>query len=294
MTRPEQPSAGTVVSADGLALHYEIHGAGDPTLVLPLACWTLPDLAQTLPGFRIVGYDPRGRGQSAPVAADTAIGIEADVADLERLRTAVGLERMVLVGWSYLGGVVARYALAHPDRVSALVLLGPLPIRRIPHFGQGARAVSERIDAEAMAAVGRDARAGLHTSDPEKFCRAWYRALEPAYAATPGVLERMRAEPCRYPNEHPATVNTLLGRIWQGMGDWDWRKDFGAGTVPTLVLQGDADFQPRAVAEEWGELPNARVVILEGAGHLAWLDRPDAVRNAIRAFLAAPLSVGGW
>jgi proline iminopeptidase len=286
MTTPDPPAASGVSSADGLRLHCEVHGAGEATLIVPLACWMLPDLAAALPGLRAVGYDPRGRGRSDPVAADTRVGIEADVADLEHLRATLGLERMALLGWSYFGAVVARYALAHPDRVDSLVLLGPLPIRRIPHFGQAAQAVSQRIDAEGMAALGRDARAGIHTSDPERFCRGWYRALAPAYAATPRSLERMRADPCRWPNEHPAAVNTLLGRIWQVMGDWDWRREFRRMAVPTLVLHGDADFQPRTVAEEWGELPTARVVMLEGAGHLAWLDRPEAVGDAIRSFLA--------
>lgn len=288
MTIPDRAAtAGTVLTAGGLRLHYEIHGAGDPALVVPLACWTLPDLAFALPGLRIIGYDPRGRGRSDPVVADTRVGVDADVADLEQLRVALGLERLALVGWSYFGGGAARYALAHGDRVSSLVLLAPLPIRRIPHFGQAAQAVSERIDADAMASLGRDARAGVHTSEPERFCRGWYRALAPAYAATPEALDRMRANPCRWPNEHPAAVNTLLGRIWRVMGDWDWRKDFRRLTPPTLVLYGDADCQPRAVADEWSVLPGARLVVLPGAGHLAWLDRPDAVGEAISSFLGA-------
>jgi proline iminopeptidase len=277
-----------VRTRDGLSLHYEVHGAGDTTVLVPLACWTLPDVASLLPGLRIIGYDPRGRGRSDAVAAGTEVGIEADLADLEHVRAAVGLERVALLGWSYFGGLAARYALAHGDRVTALVLAGPLPIRRIPHFGQGAQAVAERIDADAMAALGRDARAGVHTAEPAKFCRGWYRALASAYAASPGALDRMRADPCRCPNEYPAAVNTLLGRIWQTMGDWDWREDFRGFGTPTRVLYGDADFQPRATADEWSSLPSARLVTLARAGHLAWLDRPDAFGEAIRSFLDAP------
>ena len=86
------------------------------------------------------------------------------------------------------------------------------------------------------------ARAGGHTAQPESFCRAWNRALAPAYAAAAGAFPRMRADPCRYPNEHPAAVNALLDRTWQAMGDWDWRKDFRRLAVPALVLQGEEGF----------------------------------------------------
>jgi proline iminopeptidase len=288
VSRRDRVETGTVRTSDSLGLHYEVHGAGDTALLVPLACSILPDLASLLPGLRIIGYDPRGRGRSDAVAADTALGVEADLADMEQVRAAVGLERVVLLGWSYFGGLAARYALAHRDRVGALVLVGALPIRRIPHFGQGAQAVAERIDADAMATLGRDARAGIHTSEPEKFYRGWDRALASAYAASPGALDRMRADPCRCPNEHPAAVNTLLGLIWQTMGDWDWREDFLRFRTPTLVLYGDADFQPRATADEWSRLPGAHLVTLPRAGHLAWLDRPDAFSEAIRSFLGCP------
>jgi proline iminopeptidase len=291
MTPPDLSlgATGTVLTADGLRLHYAIHATSDwpaeRTFVVPLACWTLPDLASALPPLRVAGYDPRGRGRSDPVGAHTRLGIDADVDDLEFLRAALGLEQMAILGWSYFGGVAARYAFAHPDRVTAIVLIGPLPLRRIPHFGQAAQAVAERIDAEAMAVLGRDARKGAHTADPESFCRGWNRALAPAYTTSPTALARMRANPCACPNEHPAAVNTLLGRIWQGMGDWDWRKELRRLSVPMLVLQGEKDFLPAAAAEEWGALPHADLVVVPDAGHLAWLDRPDAVADAIRSFL---------
>jgi len=287
MTLPDLSAGatGTVSTADGLRLHYEIHGSGERTLVLPLACWTLPDLAAAVPGMRVVGYDPRGRGRSEAVAADTRLGIDADTDDLDLLQSALGLERVALLGWAYFGAVAARYAATHADRVSAAALISPLPLRRIPYVGQAAQTVAERIDAEAMAALGRDARKGTHTAHPEQFCRGWNRALAPAYAASPTALAGMRANPCACPNEHPAAVNTLLARIWQAMGDWDWRQDLRTLSVPTLVLQGEADFQPRAAAEEWGALSACELTVLPGAGHLAWLDRPDAVGDTLRRFL---------
>ncbi len=287
MTLPDLSAGATghVSTADGLRLHYEIHGSGERTLVLPLACWMLPDLAAVAPATRIVGYDPRGRGRSETVAADTRLGVDADTEDLDGLLDTLGLEHVSLLGWSYFGGVAGRYAAAHRDRVRAVAMISPLPLRRIPHVGRAAQAVADRIDAEAMAALGRDARKGAHTTHPEQFCRGWNRALAPAYTSNPTALASMRADPCACPNEHPAAVNTLLARIWQAMGDWDWREELRTLSVPALVLQGEADFQPRAAAEEWGALPGTELVVVPGAGHLAWLDRPDAVGRALKSFL---------
>jgi pimeloyl-ACP methyl ester carboxylesterase len=96
MTVPDLPAGATghVLSPDGLRLHYQVHGAGARTLVVPLACCTLPDLAAGMGRIRIVGYDPRGRGRSDAVTADGRLGVDADVADLDRLRAALGLERI--------------------------------------------------------------------------------------------------------------------------------------------------------------------------------------------------------
>jgi proline iminopeptidase len=274
-----------ITTPDGLRLHCERAGSGESPVVMPLACWTLPDLLPLAQGRRLAAYDPRGRGASDPVGMSEQFGLEADIADLETVRAALGLSRMALVGWSYFGGLAARYAAAHPDRVSRLVLLAPIPLRRIPWLGQAAQTMVERVDPGAMADLQAQARAGTPAADPGGFCHDWQRAILRAYVVRPDATDRMQADPCRWPNEHPPRLNALLTRLWQSLGDWDWRSAVAGLDVPSLVLQGDGDFQPREAAEEWTAHLGARLEIVPGAGHLAWLDRPDAVLSAIDAFL---------
>ncbi|HEX5387674.1 MAG TPA: alpha/beta hydrolase [Gemmatimonadales bacterium] len=291
-------TATSVTTPEGLTLRVESiagpHGdgaAGDrpddaaAAVVIPLASWTMPDLAPLAEGRRLIAYDPRGRGGSDPVGVSERVGFDADVADLETVRAAFGLERMVLVGWSYYGGMVARYARAYPARIARLVQLCPIPLRRVPWFGQGAQAVASRVNATAMTAVQASVRSGAALRDPERFCRTWHRAMIPAYATRPDALDRMRAHPCRWPNEHPLRLNAQLGRIWQELGDWDWRADVAALDVPRLVLHADGDFQPRASAEEWAMGRGAQLEVITGAGHLSWLDRPDEVLEVVARFV---------
>ncbi len=281
----------TVTTPDGLQLRVEEMGSGDSALVIPLACWTMPALRPLAEGRRVIAYDPRGRGGSDPVEMSTRFGLEADIADLETVRSALGLERISLLGWSYFGGVVAHYAAAHPARVERIVQIGPIPMRRVPWFGQAAQAVASRIDATAMGELQASTRAGAATRNPEAFCRAWHRALLPAYAVRPDAALTLGAEPCRWPNEHPRRLNALLARLWESLGEWDWQTALGTLEVPMLVIQGDGDFQPREAAAEWAARSGAGLEVIAGAGHLAWVDRPSVVLRLVRDFLGGSVIV---
>jgi pimeloyl-ACP methyl ester carboxylesterase len=286
MGRPQDALHATDIAGhDGTRLHCELAGSGRTAVLIPLACWTLPDLLPLAGGRRIAAYDPRGRGASDAVSSGDQLGLAADVADLEAVRAALDLPQVALVGWSYYAAVAAHYAAAYPNRVSRLVLLAPIPLRRIPWFGQAAHTLVERIDAGAMTALQAAARAGAVATQSCTLCREWQRALLPAYVAHADAIARMRADPCRWPNEHPSRLNPLLERLWQSLGEWDWQAELAALAVPILVLQGDSDFQPREAAEAWAAHLGARLEIVPGAGHLAWLDRPDAVLSTVSDFL---------
>src|SRR5450759_858533 len=83
---------------------------------------------------RIIGYDQRGAGQSTPLGALTDNTTPHLVADLERLRAHLGVQRWLVFGGSWGSTLALAYAEAHPDRVRGLVLRGiflcrPLEIR---------------------------------------------------------------------------------------------------------------------------------------------------------------------
>jgi len=293
----ERPALEAVAVEDGLELAFEQVGSGERVLVVPARAWLARDLdhlAERWPGWTLVFYDLRGRGASSAIEDEGRLGIERDVRDLERLRAALAIERMSLLGWSYHGGVCARYALAHPARVERLVLVAPMPPRREPHWERYLERAVAALDPDALASLERDRRDGLPTHDPARFCRRASRVFLRAMVADPSAVERMRSEPCAPPNEDFDRASLQSEAIIAVLGRWDWRAELAALETPTLVVQGDADALPAESAAEWAEaVPDARLELLAGVGHLPWLEAPEPFTELVGAFLdAAPAPAG--
>src|SRR5947209_10706483 len=123
-------------TADGVTLHYDTFGNGDPVLVLSggpgfAAAYMLPVARHIGQAHRAVLLDQRGTGQSHVDAYDAkTINLAAFVADIEALREQLGAETLAIVGHSWGGMLAMSYAAAHPGRVGTLILVdsgGPNP-----------------------------------------------------------------------------------------------------------------------------------------------------------------------
>jgi pimeloyl-ACP methyl ester carboxylesterase len=110
---------------DGLAMYYEIHGEGEPVvLILGLGqdmseeSWFIGELAK---GHRVLAFDNRGAGRTGkPDAPYTLEGMAQDVAGLMR---AVDMPQATVVGVSMGGRIALALALDHPDLVTRLALV---------------------------------------------------------------------------------------------------------------------------------------------------------------------------
>ena len=85
--------------------------------------------------YRIVLFDQRGCGRSLPHVSDPAVDLSANtthhlIADMERLREQLGIERWLLYGGSWGSTLILAYAERYPERVSAVVILGVTMTRR--------------------------------------------------------------------------------------------------------------------------------------------------------------------
>lgn len=223
----------------------------------------------------VTRYDQRGTGGSPGDGPFTVAGQVADVLDL---LDALGHPRAVLVGHSYGTDLACQVLIARPERVAGLVLLaGPFtePWRAETRATEHARrspAQRRRLaELDALPHRTEDEETEFLAqswftdhADPE---RAWTWALESARIQRP-VNYAMNAQL----NADKKTV-PLEDRIEV------LRRLLPAGS---MIIGGAGDPRPASALRRIGAALRCEVVIIDGAGHDPWLERPDAFRSAFR------------
>jgi 3-oxoadipate enol-lactonase len=232
-------------------------------LVLPCSLGTSRELWDPAPytqHFRVLRYEHRGHGES-----ETPPGpyeMEELATDALALLDELGVERASWIGLS-LGGMVAMWiAASAPERLDRLVLA--CTSARVPApqvYAERAGIVREQgVEPVADAVVSR-----------------WFTA-----AAPDALRARFRAVLVATPAEGYAGCCEALAR-------WDFRERLTEIAAPTLVLAGVEDEATPAADTDLlvQRIPDARRIVLEGAAHLANLERPAAFAGAALAHLEA-------
>jgi pimeloyl-ACP methyl ester carboxylesterase len=214
-------------------------------------------------GYRAVAVDLPGFGEARIMP-----GEQAPWADVLLTMDELSIERAALVGNSFGGAVALRVALVAPDRVSALVLVSAPPPALEP-----SPELQAAWDAEEAALQGGNIEAAV-----EAVVEAWMLP-----DASPDLRERVAAMQRRafaLQMEAPPTT--------QSTDPVEQRPETLAVLgVPTLVAAGELDKRDfRHGAESMARtLPRARHAVIEGAGHIAPLETPNAFRELLLAFL---------
>lgn len=293
---PPSVVEGYVDASDGVRLRFQRLGdAADPLIVLHggpglTLDYLADDLAPLARKRSVVFYDQRGAGRSTLVADPAALDAERFADDLEAVRRHFGLERVTLVGHSWGAGVAALYAMRHPDRVSRMVLIGPMPLRRSELDRSFAEIRSSRSpDEAARLLAARDAV----RADPGNAgaCREFYSLWFRPFFADPADMTRTRGDFCAGSPDALRNAGLAVGRnTMASLGDFDWRDSLERVSSPVLVLHGSQDPIPVSAAREWAAaFPNGRLLLLEGVGHFPYVEAPEAFFPAVDAFLS-----GGW
>ena len=276
-------SEGYVTVDEGVELRYKTIGDGPEAVIVPAAVYMeyeferLADESRTL-----ILYDQRSRGKSSKVADASLISMDFEIADLEALRQHLGKEKVSLIGWSYLGGVVALYATQYPEHVNRIVQIGPIP----PTYDFFVQAASTPVDSESMALLKKLQDEGLDESDPEKFCEEYWNIYMERIFYDPDKIGLMRSDKCKCENEMPNNVNMQMLAILGSLGEWDWREMVQGLDAPVLTIHGDSDTLPLEGSRVWvSSLGNARLLVVEQAGHLPFVEQPEVFYPAVDTFL---------
>ena len=267
---------------DGVRLYYRsVGGEANEAVIVPVMILTSPSFDALATHHRIIYYDPRGRGRSdtGPLAD---MSVQRNVRDLEALRAFIGLERIALIGYSGYGLEFALYALEHPDRVARLVQLAPVPPRLSPWMESRSRQMEPRIDRRALAAYER--MRDSPPSDARERCEAYQRAYAPAVSVRPDRIDP--SIQCGHPTEWPENQAPLWGAFLPSITSLDLRPRLAKLKMPRLVIWPERDAIPLEGVKEW-LVPGAPVKLLtvEDADHVVYLDRPEVLIAVLETFL---------
>lgn len=254
-------------------LWYDAQGQGPPLVLLhdgllPSETWgpVLPALARH---YRVVRYDRRFYGRSRSDTRDYS-----NVDDLRRLLEQLDLAPAVLMGCSAGGGLALDFALAEPQRVAALVLVGPV----VSGFGFTEHFRERSLRNLSPTYFGRSQKEAVERWVSDRFLTD---------ARNAGARARLAELLTRYPfaagggdtGGQPASP-PALGRLDQV-------------SVPVLLITGESDV-PEVHAHIGvlaAGLPRAERQVIAVAGHLPQLERPEELAARVLDFLAPPTHV---
>ena len=287
------------VPVPGARLYFREIGAGIPALVLHGGPdfnhrYLLPELDGLANHCRLVYYDQRGRGRSSEGVAPEDVGIDSEIADVDRVRAHFGLERMALVGHSWGGVLAMAYAGRLPDRVSHLVLLNSAP-------GSDAGFVRFRLgretaEAEILARMRTIAASPRYTQGDVDTEAEYYRLHFARTLRRSGRLEavigRLRSD---FKPADIVKARFIEGRLYAQTllrPEFDLLSPLAEAKVPTLILHGDEDLVPLECANDIADaISGSRLVVLRDCGHFSYLERPGEVVDAIVGFLGKTADV---
>jgi proline iminopeptidase len=276
---------GTTMPIRDASLFVEVVGDGYPLLLMhggPGADhWSMLPFRRCADQFTLVFYDHRcnGRSQGAPVSSMTWENLTADA---EALREKLGFERWAVLGHSFGGMVALEYALRYPDSLSHLLLLDTC----------GESRWQQQNAPEILARRG-------YRPGTVKLARRFFNGQIAPWEMVPALMFRFGTAYYHSPFSLRVARELLLERHAKARGEafvfgagqlytgWSVMDRLGEIKTPTLVMAGRDDFQfpPECQVELAAGIPNARLEIIERAGHNAQAERPAEVTQVVRDFI---------
>jgi pimeloyl-ACP methyl ester carboxylesterase len=220
-------------SVNGLSLYYEIHGSGEPLILLHGGAVGIvmfgPNVAALAKNREVIAVELQGHGRTADI--NRPLSFEAMADDIAGLMKYLGIEKADVMGYSLGGGVALQTAFRHPESVRKLVVVST-PFKR----------------------------------------DGWYPDVLVAMSQMgPSAGEMMKQSPLNqvYPNVNWAVLFTKLGALLKK--DYDWSKEVAALQLQTMIVFADADaVRPAHIVEFYGLLGGGQKDAgLDGSGRPA-------------------------
>jgi pimeloyl-ACP methyl ester carboxylesterase len=254
---------------NGLEMYYEIHGTGEPLVLLHGAYMTIDAMGEVVPSLaktrRVIAVEVQGHGRTADI--DRPLSYEQMADDTAALLRHIGIEEADIFGYSMGGGIALQVTIRHPEVVRKLVLAS------VYYNNDGV--YPEMLET-------------IETIMPE------------AFTGTPWREEYDRIAP--NPEDFPTLVAKLKELDLTFVG-WP-PEDIQAIEAPALIIIGDSDVvRPEhtvemfrliggGVAGDLAGLPSSRLAVLPGTTHVGLVERSDLLVSMIGEFLDTPILEG--
>jgi len=268
------------VAVNGAELHCSTRGTGVPCIV-PCLTGIKPSERLTPPPltdfFQFIDVDLRGGGKSTGDPSTLTFDVLA--ADLEAVRTALGFERVAVLGYSILGVLALEYGRRCSGTVSHVIMAGTPPTGDIPKLVQAGAAFFEADGSEERKTILRENYAKLAPGTPPTqavFAQSPMRFFDPRFDAMPLFAEA---------EFKPELFQQVLGPL---TANWDITVDMSSLRVPILVAHGRYDYiSPYTM---WNgivdALPDATQHVFERSGHQPFFEEPERFVEVVRGWMA--------
>ena len=290
---------GYITTPDDVRIFYKIEGTGTETLVMVHGGpgnsleSIRADMEPLAKNRRVIYYDQRGQGKSELLKDTSRLGYKNHVADLDALRAYFKLDKMTLFGNSWGGLLISLYAIEHPNRVERLVLDTPAPPMR-GFLDDQTDEISRRMEAlykpeqlnRFKTLIQPDN--WLKAKDPIAHCREFYHAILAVYTHGSRSLDtiKFKGDVCAGGPESVRRQRIANAASWDSLGDYNIVSQLAAVKAPVLVIHGASDVIPQRGSEFYASgYPNARLLVIQNAGHIAHVETPDIFFAAVEAFL---------
>jgi pimeloyl-ACP methyl ester carboxylesterase len=253
-TTSSNSGKGDYSEINGIAMYYEVHGKGEPLLLLhggtvfiESFCRQIPALARE---FMVIAPDSRGHGRSGDTDAPLCYRAMAD--DMVQLLEKLNIPRAHIVGWSDGGIIGIDLALRRPEMVDKLVLIGA------------------NFDVSGLTAESIEQMKKMTPYSSELAeVRDFYNRIAPD------------------PTHWPVLINKIKG-MWLSQPHYS-RKELQKIKSPTLIIAGENDvIRTSHTLEMAGLIKRSRHLIVPGASHLVPIERHEIVNREIIGFLKEP------
>jgi len=271
------------IKTDGATLavrHYA--GSGDPVVLLhggPGMGDYFDSFPEVLsPPYRVVSYNQRGCG---PSSCDGVFEVEKQVADLDTIRTHLGVDRLHLFGHSWGGLLGQLYAKAHPERVASLVLCCSMANTGTKVAAMESKGIAQRVMAKPKRSQLAWVCAGTLMQLPGKLGDLGFGLV--MKQLLPNYVVRPERAPKAY-NVYNASKLAwrATSRSIKALGD-DYLGQMSL-SAPVLIVQGEEDVIRETNALLAARFPTAANVRIANTGHFPWVEEPAVFSKTVLDF----------